>query len=100
MVKNILSPALGRRPEDLEDLLLFGSVDHYKNKIDTLCNVGVKRIHFWPIWDFNEQIEIFSRDCIKLSDMCSDCILLTEIRYLKTSFVSYKVSPSVLKVKP
>ena len=26
MVKNILSPALGRRPEDLEDLLLFGSV--------------------------------------------------------------------------
>ncbi len=62
MVKNILSPALGRPPEDLEDLLLFGSVDHCKNKIDTLCNVGVKRIHFWPIWDFNEQIEIFSKE--------------------------------------
>lgn len=62
MVKNILSPALGRRPEDLEDLLLFGSVDHCINKIDTLCNVGVKRIHFWPIYDFNEQIEIFSKE--------------------------------------
>ncbi len=62
MVKNILSPALGRRPEDLEDLLLFGSVDHCINKIDTLYNVGVKRIHFWPIYDFNEQIEIFSKE--------------------------------------
>jgi probable F420-dependent oxidoreductase len=62
MVKNILSPALGRGPEDLEDLLLFGSADHCKNKIDTLCNVGVKRIHFWPIWDCNKQIEIFSKE--------------------------------------
>jgi alkanesulfonate monooxygenase SsuD/methylene tetrahydromethanopterin reductase-like flavin-dependent oxidoreductase (luciferase family) len=61
MVKNILSPALGRRPEDLEDLLLFGSVDHCIKKIDTLYNVGVKRIHFWPICDFNEQIEIYSK---------------------------------------
>ena len=62
MVKNILSPALGRRSEDLEDLLLFGSVDHCINKIDTFCNVGVKRIHFWPIHDFNKQIEIFSKE--------------------------------------
>lgn len=66
MVKNILSPALGRSPEDLERLLLFGSVDHCINKIDILHDVGVKRVHFWPIYDFNEQIEIFSRDCIKL----------------------------------
>ena len=62
MVKNILSPALGRPTEDLETLLLFGSVDHCINKIDTLRNVGVKRIHFWPINDFNEQIEIFSKE--------------------------------------
>jgi len=62
MVKNILSPALGRPPEDLETLLLFGSLDHCINKIDTLRNVGVKRIHFWPINDFNEQIEIFSKE--------------------------------------
>ncbi|MGC2308808.1 MAG: LLM class flavin-dependent oxidoreductase, partial [Nitrososphaeraceae archaeon] len=62
MVKNILSPALGRPTEDLETLLLFGSVEHCINKIDTLRNVGVKRIHFWPINDFNEQIEIFSKE--------------------------------------
>lgn len=62
MVKNILSPALGRSPEDLERLLLFGSVDHCINKIDILHDVGVKRVHFWPIYDFNEQIEIFSKE--------------------------------------
>jgi alkanesulfonate monooxygenase SsuD/methylene tetrahydromethanopterin reductase-like flavin-dependent oxidoreductase (luciferase family) len=61
MVRNILSPALGRQPEDLEALLLFGSVDHCKSKIDAFRNVGVKHIHFWPIYDFNEQIEIFSK---------------------------------------
>ena len=62
MVKSILSPALGRPPEDLEKLLLFGSIDHCINKINMLQNVGVKRIHFWPISDFNEQIEIFSKE--------------------------------------
>ena len=62
MVKNILSPALARPPEDLETLLLFGSVDHCIKKIDALRNVGVKLIHFWPIYDFNDQIEIFSKE--------------------------------------
>lgn len=62
MVKNILSPVLERSPEDLERLLLFGSADHCINKIDTLHHVGVKRVHFWPIYDFNEQIEIFSKE--------------------------------------
>jgi hypothetical protein len=62
MVKNILSPMLERSPEDLEKLLLFGSVDHCINKINILRDVGVKRIHFWPICDFIEQIEIFSKE--------------------------------------
>lgn len=66
MVKNIMSPTLGRSPGDSERLLLFGSVDHCIKKIDTLHDVGVERIHFWPMYDFNEQIEIFNRDCIKL----------------------------------
>lgn len=62
MVKDILSPVLSRSPEELERLLLFGSVDHCVNKIGTLHEVGVKRIHFWPICDFDKQIEIFSRE--------------------------------------
>lgn len=62
MVKTILSPALGRSSEDLGRSLLFGSVDHCIKKINTLYDVGVKRIHFWPTSDFNEQIEIFSKE--------------------------------------
>jgi alkanesulfonate monooxygenase SsuD/methylene tetrahydromethanopterin reductase-like flavin-dependent oxidoreductase (luciferase family) len=62
MVKNILSPTLGRSPEDLERSLLFGSVDHCIKRINILQDVGVKRLHFWPIYDFNEQIEIFSKE--------------------------------------
>jgi hypothetical protein len=41
MVRNILSPVLGRQPEDLEALLLFGSVDHCKSKIDAFRNVFI-----------------------------------------------------------
>jgi alkanesulfonate monooxygenase SsuD/methylene tetrahydromethanopterin reductase-like flavin-dependent oxidoreductase (luciferase family) len=62
MVKNILSPVLGRSPEDLERSLLFGSVDHCIKKINILYDAGVKSIHFWPTSDFNEQIEIFSKE--------------------------------------
>ena len=64
MVKDILSPALGRPAEQLENLLLFGSVEEYIRKINALCEAGVKRIHFWPITDFKEQIEIFRREII------------------------------------
>ena len=45
-------------------LLLFGSVEEYIRKINALCEAGVKRIHFWPITDFKEQIEIFRREII------------------------------------
>jgi alkanesulfonate monooxygenase SsuD/methylene tetrahydromethanopterin reductase-like flavin-dependent oxidoreductase (luciferase family) len=46
MVKDILSPALGRPTEQLENLLLFGSVEHCIQKINALYEAGVKRIHF------------------------------------------------------
>ena len=59
MVKDILSPALGRPAEQLENLLLFGSVEECIQKINAFHEAGVKRIHFWPISDFEEQIEIF-----------------------------------------
>jgi alkanesulfonate monooxygenase SsuD/methylene tetrahydromethanopterin reductase-like flavin-dependent oxidoreductase (luciferase family) len=59
IIKNILSPALGRPAEQLENLLLFGSVDKCIQKINNFCEAGAERIHFWPISDFEEQIEIF-----------------------------------------
>jgi alkanesulfonate monooxygenase SsuD/methylene tetrahydromethanopterin reductase-like flavin-dependent oxidoreductase (luciferase family) len=64
MAKDILSPALGRPTEELENLLLFGSTEQSLQKIKALCEVGVKRIHFWPVSDYQEQIEIFSKEIV------------------------------------
>jgi alkanesulfonate monooxygenase SsuD/methylene tetrahydromethanopterin reductase-like flavin-dependent oxidoreductase (luciferase family) len=64
MVTDILSPALGRPVEQLENLLLFGSVEECIQKINALSEAGVKRIHFWPISDFEEQIEIFKKQIV------------------------------------
>ena len=62
MIKDLLSPGLGRPAEQLENSLLFGSVEECTQKINAFYEAGVKRIHFWPISDFEEQIEIFKKD--------------------------------------
>jgi alkanesulfonate monooxygenase SsuD/methylene tetrahydromethanopterin reductase-like flavin-dependent oxidoreductase (luciferase family) len=64
MVKDTLSPALGRPVEQLENLLLFGSVEQCIQKINALHEAGAKRIHFWPISNYKEQIEIFKNEII------------------------------------
>ena len=64
MAKDVLSPALGRPTEELERLLLFGSTDHCLEKIRALSEAGVKRIHFWPVSDYLEQIEIFRNEIV------------------------------------
>lgn len=45
MTEFLLSPALRRPAEDLEDRLLFGSVDDCIQKINSLHEAGVIRIH-------------------------------------------------------
>jgi alkanesulfonate monooxygenase SsuD/methylene tetrahydromethanopterin reductase-like flavin-dependent oxidoreductase (luciferase family) len=64
MAKDVLSPALGRPTEELESLLLFGSPEHCLEKIRALSEAGVKRIHFWPVSDYLEQIEIFRNEIV------------------------------------
>ena len=59
VVKDILSPALRRSAEDLEQMLLFGSLDECLRKIRNLVDAGVRRIHFWPVLDYEDQISIF-----------------------------------------
>ena len=61
VVKDILSPALGRSAEDLEQMLLFGSLDECLWKIRNFIDAGVKRIHFWPVLDYKSQIYIFKK---------------------------------------
>ena len=56
VVKEILSPALRRPAEDLERMILFGSMDECLRKIRNLVDAGVKRVHFWPVLDYKSQI--------------------------------------------
>jgi alkanesulfonate monooxygenase SsuD/methylene tetrahydromethanopterin reductase-like flavin-dependent oxidoreductase (luciferase family) len=66
VVKEILSPALRRPAEDLEQMLLFGSLDECLHKIRNLVDAGVKRIHFWPVLDYKNQI------CVFKNGICAD----------------------------
>jgi alkanesulfonate monooxygenase SsuD/methylene tetrahydromethanopterin reductase-like flavin-dependent oxidoreductase (luciferase family) len=61
VVREILSPALRRSAEDLEQMLLFGPLDECLSKIRNLVDAGVKRIHFWPVLDYKSQICIFKK---------------------------------------
>ena len=65
MAKEILSPALEMSTDKLENLLLFGSTEQCLKKINAFYESGVKRIHFWPVNDYIEQIEIFSKEIIQ-----------------------------------
>lgn len=59
VVREILAPALRRPAEDLEQMLLFGSIDECLEKVRNLVDAGVKRVHFWPVLDYEDQIRIF-----------------------------------------
>jgi alkanesulfonate monooxygenase SsuD/methylene tetrahydromethanopterin reductase-like flavin-dependent oxidoreductase (luciferase family) len=59
VVREILAPALRRPAEDLEQMLLFGSMNECLQKVRNLVDAGVKRIHFWPVLDYEDQIRIF-----------------------------------------
>jgi alkanesulfonate monooxygenase SsuD/methylene tetrahydromethanopterin reductase-like flavin-dependent oxidoreductase (luciferase family) len=59
VVREILAPALRRPAEDLEQMLLFGSLDKCLRKIRNFVDGGVNRIHFWPVLDYEDQIRIF-----------------------------------------
>jgi hypothetical protein len=64
MVSEVLSPVLGRPADELRSLLLFGSIDECIKKIKAFLEAGVNSIHFWPVNNYIEQIEIFSKEII------------------------------------
>lgn len=64
MAREVLSPALGRSPEDLEKLLLFGTVSQCIMKLKSFVDSGAERIHFWPVADYLDQLEIFAKEII------------------------------------
>lgn len=59
ILKDVLSPALAMSPEELKQSLLFGLLDECLQKIRSFTEAGAKRIHFWPLDDYFEQIKLF-----------------------------------------
>jgi alkanesulfonate monooxygenase SsuD/methylene tetrahydromethanopterin reductase-like flavin-dependent oxidoreductase (luciferase family) len=68
MVKDVLSPVLGRSADELMNLLLFGSPDQCLKKVSLLYESGVKCVHFWPVNNYLQQIEIFFKEIVQNFD--------------------------------
>jgi alkanesulfonate monooxygenase SsuD/methylene tetrahydromethanopterin reductase-like flavin-dependent oxidoreductase (luciferase family) len=64
MISNVLSPALGRPADELKSSLLFGSINECIKKIEAFLEAGVNSIHFWPVNNYIDQIDIFSKEII------------------------------------
>src|SRR5262249_31772371 len=64
MISNVLSPALGRPTHELKSSLLFGSINECIKKIEAFLEAGVNSIHFWPVNNYIDQIDTFSKEII------------------------------------
>jgi alkanesulfonate monooxygenase SsuD/methylene tetrahydromethanopterin reductase-like flavin-dependent oxidoreductase (luciferase family) len=64
MVRERLSPALGRSSEELEKLLPFGSAEECVRTLGRLAEAGARRVHLWPVADYSEQLEILAKEVI------------------------------------
>jgi alkanesulfonate monooxygenase SsuD/methylene tetrahydromethanopterin reductase-like flavin-dependent oxidoreductase (luciferase family) len=64
MVRERLSPALGRSPEELEKLLPFGSSEECIQTLGRFAEAGAHRVHLWPVADYSEQLEILAKEVL------------------------------------
>ena len=64
MVRERLSPALGRSSEELEKLLPFGSSEECIQKLGRLEEAGAHRVHLLARRRLLEQLEILAKEVI------------------------------------
>lgn len=62
ILREVLSPVLGKSPDELEGPLLFGNVSQCVSKLRKLFDAGVQSVHFWPVMDHEDQLEIFAKE--------------------------------------
>jgi probable F420-dependent oxidoreductase len=60
VAREILGPALGRRPEEMLQAGLLGSPEHSAAKLRRYAEAGVQRVVIWPATDHRRQIELFA----------------------------------------
>ncbi len=96
VVKEILAQVLRRSVEDLEQMLLLGSLDECLQKIRNLVNAGVKQIHFWPVLDYKDQIRIFKSEYYPLA---CNCFYYSTVDNISALRMIQKVGPKRLGKK-
>jgi probable F420-dependent oxidoreductase len=66
IASDILSPALGREPDELLRLALMGSAEQCAARLAIYAAAGVQRVLIWPAADHLAQIERFATQVIPL----------------------------------
>jgi hypothetical protein len=56
---DLVSPALGRDPDELGDRLLFAPAEVCAERLARYAEAGVHRVYLWPVGDPVEQLELF-----------------------------------------
>ena len=64
LARERLSPVLGRRAEELEKLLPFENSEQCILRLKRLFEAGAQRVHFWPIADYSEQLELLASEVV------------------------------------
>jgi alkanesulfonate monooxygenase SsuD/methylene tetrahydromethanopterin reductase-like flavin-dependent oxidoreductase (luciferase family) len=66
VLTDVLSPALGRSPDELGERLLVGSAEHCAERLARYAAAGAERVFVWPVGDALRQLERFHDVLAKL----------------------------------
>jgi alkanesulfonate monooxygenase SsuD/methylene tetrahydromethanopterin reductase-like flavin-dependent oxidoreductase (luciferase family) len=69
VLEDLLSPALGRAPEELSDRLLVAPAEECAARLSSYAKAGVQRVFLWPVGEPIEQLELFGKRVAPLLDL-------------------------------
>ncbi len=69
IIRNVLSPALGRQEGELRRRLLVGPAEECAQKLAAYRAAGAQRVFLWPVEDELRQLEMFRERVAPLSGM-------------------------------
>jgi alkanesulfonate monooxygenase SsuD/methylene tetrahydromethanopterin reductase-like flavin-dependent oxidoreductase (luciferase family) len=58
VLRDVLSPLVGREPEALRERLCIGPPEHCAELLSRYARAGCERVHLWPLGDEPRQIEL------------------------------------------
>jgi alkanesulfonate monooxygenase SsuD/methylene tetrahydromethanopterin reductase-like flavin-dependent oxidoreductase (luciferase family) len=69
IIRDVLSPALGRQEGELRRRLLVGSAEECAQKLAAYQAAGAQRVFLWPVEDELRQLAMFCEQVAPLSRM-------------------------------